>query len=85
MSFSCTQVFIPNYSIFFLLLYIHKKAERVSQLSRPILTNLLSTIHYSLLFPSAKIVIILYQTNFFTKKLRKRLRKMRKKFRFRFA
>ena len=84
MSFSCTQAFIPNYSNFFLLLYI-QKAERVSQLSRPILTNLLSTIHYSLLFPSAKIVINLYQTNFFMKKLRKRLRKMRKKFRFRFA
>jgi hypothetical protein len=84
MSFSCTQAFIPNYSNFFLLLYI-QKAERVSQLSRTILTNLLSTIHYSLLFPSAKIVIILYQTNFFMKKLRKRLRKMRKKFRFRFA
>ena len=84
MSFSCTQVFIPNYSDFFLSLYI-QKTERVSQLSRLFLTNLLSTIHYSLLFPSAKIVINLYQTNFFMKKLRKRLRKMRKKFRFRFA
>ncbi len=47
-----------NYSNFFL--YIYKKTERVSQLSRLFLTNLLSTIHYSLLFPLAKLVKNIY-------------------------
>ena len=47
-----------NYSDFFI--YIYKKTERVSQLSRLFLTNLLSTIHYSLLFPLAKLVKNIY-------------------------